>query len=203
MPETPDETHERPYHHGNLRDELLSAAESTLRERGQGELSLRELARQIGVSHGAPRRHFADRQALLDALAITGFARLDGALRTALEGAGGDFPARFRAAANTYVRFATDNPALLELMFSTKHRETAVEVRAAAGPAFGQLHGVIVEGQNSGAVAAGDPEQVATVLFATMQGIAALINGDLVDIARLDELTDQATEQFLRGNRPE
>jgi len=201
MPETPEETRERPYHHGNLRDELLSAAESTLRERGQGELSLRELAREIGVSHGAPRRHFADRQALLDALAIDGFARLDGVLRTALEGAGADFPTRLRAMALAYVRFATDNAALLELMFSTKHRETAVEVRAAADPAFSLLHEVIVEGQESGAVAAGEPDQVAIVLFATLQGIATLINGDMVDIARLEELTGQATEQFLRGNR--
>jgi AcrR family transcriptional regulator len=56
---------QRPYHHGNLRAALLAQAEQTLREQGLEGLSLRELARQIGVSHGAPRRHFADRQALL------------------------------------------------------------------------------------------------------------------------------------------
>ena len=63
---------ERPYHHGNLRSALLAAAERTVRERGVQELSLRELAREVGVSHGAPRRHFPDRQALLDALAESG-----------------------------------------------------------------------------------------------------------------------------------
>ena len=67
---------ERPYHHGNLRGALLDAAERTVRERGVQALSLRELAREIGVSHGAPRRHFPDRQALLDALAESGFERL-------------------------------------------------------------------------------------------------------------------------------
>ncbi|HEX7350851.1 TetR/AcrR family transcriptional regulator [Brachybacterium sp.] len=198
---TPAEKVERPYHHGNLRDELLNAAEATLRERGQEDLSLRELARQIGVSHGAPRRHFADRQALLDALAITGFGRLHQALRAALEEADAGFPSRLRVMASSYVRFATDNAALLELMFTTKHRESAVEVREAAIPAFGLLHEVMVQGQGSGEVAPGDVEQVSIVLFATMQGIATLINGDMVDIARIDELTDQATEQFLRGNR--
>lgn len=202
MTETRTATPERPYHHGNLRDELLAAAEATLRERGQEQLSLRELARQIGVSHGAPRRHFADRQALLDALAITGFARLDDALRAALEETGEDFPSRLRATAGAYVRFATDSAALLELMFTTKHREGAEAVREAAAPAFVRLDALIVQGQRSGEVAAGDTEQVSIVLFATLQGIATLINGDMVDLSRLEDLTDQATEQFLRGQRP-
>lgn len=201
MTETRADPAERPYHHGNLRDELLSAAEATLRERGQEDLSLRELARQVGVSHGAPRRHFTDRQALLDALAISGFGRLHEALRAALAEAGPDFPSRLRVMANTYVRFATDNAALLELMFATKHRESAVEVREAASPAFGLLYEVMIQGQGSGEVAAGDVEQVGIVLFATLQGIATLINGDMVGAAQLDELTAQATQQFLRGNR--
>lgn len=201
MTETRADPAERPYHHGNLRDELLSAAEATLRERGQEDLSLRELARQVGVSHGAPRRHFTDRQALLDALAISGFGRLHEALRAALAESGPDFPSRLRVMANTYVRFATDNAALLELMFATKHRESAVEVREAAIPAFGLLYEVMIQGQGSGEVAAGDVEQVSIVLFATLQGIATLINGDMVDAAQLDELTTQATQQFLRGNR--
>ena len=62
----------RTYHHGNLRSVLLARAEEAL---NAGEdLSLRELARRAGVSHAAPRRHFADKQALLDALAEDGFS---------------------------------------------------------------------------------------------------------------------------------
>jgi hypothetical protein len=52
----------RPYHHGNLRTALLAEAERTIRERGVHDVSLRQLAREVGVSHGAPRRHFPDRQ---------------------------------------------------------------------------------------------------------------------------------------------
>ena len=78
----------RPYHHGNLRTALLEAAERTLRERGVQALSLRELAREVGVSHGAPRRHFPDRQALLDALARAGFERLGRRAARARRGAG-------------------------------------------------------------------------------------------------------------------
>ena len=101
---------ERPYHHGNLREALLEQAERTLRERGVEALSLRELAREVGVSHGAPRRHFPDRQALLDALAEAGFERLGAELRAAADGAGEDFEPRLRATAAAYVRFATARP---------------------------------------------------------------------------------------------
>src|SRR4051794_26532278 len=106
----------RPYHHGNLRSELLEAAERTLTERGAAELSLRELAREVGVSHAAPRRHFRDKQALLDALAQSGFERLGADLDRALGRAGGDFRSRLAAFAKAYVRFATRNGPLLELM---------------------------------------------------------------------------------------
>src|ERR1700753_4331245 len=120
---------ERPYHHGNLRTELLAAAARPVRERGLGALSLRELAREAEVSHAAPRRHFADRQALLDALAEAGFERLRAELRAAVDGAGDDFEARLHATAAAHIRFATADPALLELMFAVKHREGAGELQ--------------------------------------------------------------------------
>src|SRR3954451_19461203 len=87
----------RRYHHGNLRSELLEAAERTLATRGAGELSLRELARELGVSHAAPRRHFRDKQALLDALAENGFERLGRSLDRAMARAGSGFPDRLAA----------------------------------------------------------------------------------------------------------
>src|SRR6478735_5804721 len=115
----------RPYHHGNLRSEILEQAERTLTERGAGELSLRELAREVGVSHAAPRRHFRDKQALLDALAENGFERLGADLDRAMSRAGSGFRARLAAFAKAYVRFATRNGPLLELMFAGKHRAGA------------------------------------------------------------------------------
>src|SRR5258705_8258338 len=103
---------ERPYHHGNLRRALLEQAERTLRERGVQALSLRELAREVGVSHGAPRRHFPDRQSLLDALAQAGFERLGAELREAVAAAGEEFEPRLRAIAAAYIRFAIEDAAL-------------------------------------------------------------------------------------------
>ena len=67
----------RPYHHGNLRQELLRVAEAALEARGVQQLSLRELSRELGVSHASPQRHFATKQDVIDALAIMGFERLE------------------------------------------------------------------------------------------------------------------------------
>jgi AcrR family transcriptional regulator len=192
---------ERPYHHGNLRTALLTAAERTMRERGVQELSLRELAREVGVSHGAPRRHFPDRQALLDALAESGFARLRAELRAAVDGAGEDFEARLHETAAAYIRFATADPALLELMFAVKHRDGAEGLQEAAERAFSVMLELILQGQDEGRLEPGDPERVGLVLFATIQGIAALLTGGMVVAEQLDELLTDSITHFLRGSR--
>ncbi|MEV0393278.1 TetR/AcrR family transcriptional regulator [Polymorphospora rubra] len=190
-----------PYHHGNLRTTLLAAAERSLRQHGADQLSLRELAREAGVSHAAPRRHFPDRQSLLDALAEAGFARLDQELRAALTTTGTEFGSRLHATAAAYLRFATEDAALLELMFTRKHREGADRLLAAAAAPFGLLHDLIAEGQNEGLLQPGDPQRVGIVFFATLQGIATLINGSLVAPELLDGIVATAVDQFMRGSR--
>jgi AcrR family transcriptional regulator len=192
---------ERPYHHGNLRLALLAQAEETVRERGVEELSLRELAREIGVSHGAPRRHFADRQALLDALAESGFQRLGAELRAAVEGAAEDFQARLAATARAYIHFATRDAALLELMFAGKHRDPTGSLALTAEDAFSVLLELIEQGQAGGVLEPGEPERVGMVLFATIQGIAALVTGGMVATDQIGELLADAIAHFLRGSR--
>jgi AcrR family transcriptional regulator len=194
----------RPYHHGNLRTALLEQAELALGERGAEGLSLRELARAVGVSHAAPRRHFADRQALLDALAQDGFERLARDLDDAVAGAGPSFEARLAAGAAAYVTFATRHGALLELMFAGKHRDDddGAALRAAADRAFAVMLELMAEGQATGALRSGDPERVGIVLFASLQGLAALVNGGMLPRERVDELTGEAVEQLLVGLRP-
>jgi AcrR family transcriptional regulator len=190
-----------PYHHGNLRATLLAAAERTLREHGAEQLSLRELAREAGVSNAAPRRHFPDRQALLDALAEAGFARLDAELRAALAAIGEEFGPRLHAMAAAYLRFATQDAALLELMFTGKHREGADQLVAAAAAPFGLMNDLIMQGQAQGVLESSDPQSAGIVLFATLQGIATLINGDLVAPELLDGIEQTAVDQFMRGSR--
>ena len=181
----------RPYHHGNLREALLERGRVVLRERGVGALSLRELARDVGVSHGAPRRHFPDRQALLDALALVGFARLGAALRGAVEQAPGEVPDQMRAAAHAYIAFATHDAELLEL---------------AADDAFSAMLELLVRGQADGILPAGDPERVGLIHLATIQGIASLVNAGMVAPEQVDGLVEDAVGQMLspavRPRRP-
>jgi AcrR family transcriptional regulator len=192
----------RPYHHGNLRSVLLAHAERALSERGAGELSLRELAREAGVSHAAPRRHFADKRALLDALALDGFERLREEIEAAIDSAGKPFKKRLTAFARTYVGFATQHAALLELMFAGKQRAGADKLREASEATFAIPLGVIAEGQETGEVAGGETEKIAMVAFATLQGLASLVNSGIIDGADLDAVVAEAVEQLLRGLRP-
>ncbi len=187
----------RPYHHGNLREALLAQAQQTIRERGVAALSLRELARETGVSHAAPRRHFPDRQALLDALALAGFHRLGSELRAAVEEAPTDFPAQLRAAGRAYIEFATQDAELLELMFAGKHAGHAEALEQAAQDAFAVVLELILRGQAERVLPAGDPERIGLVHLASIQGIASLLNGGMVRPEQVEPLVDDAVGQFL------
>ena len=193
----------RPYHHGNLREALLLTGEQALEAGGAQNLSLRELAREVGVSHAAPRRHFPDKQALLDALAHNGWERLGVALAGAVADAGDGFDARMLGLARAYVAFATAPPALVELMFATKHAEDASPALAEAGErAFAPALTTVVDGQADGAVVAGDPERVAIVAFAALQGLVALANNGMLDGTPLHDTLDEVLERLVLGLRP-
>ncbi len=192
---------DRPYHHGRLRTELLAEAERTLREQGIEALSLRDLARQAGVSHAAPRRHFADRQALLDALAEAGFARIGDEVCAAIDGAGEDYEARLRAAAAAYVRFATQDAALVELMFAAKSGGRSAELRDASARVFTAVGDLIAQGQQAGTLPPGDPERLRLLLIATLQGIAALVTSGRAPASQTDALVTDAVALFTRDQR--
>ena len=189
----------RPYHHGNLRQALLDRAERTLADRGVQALSLRELARDAGVSHAAPRRHFPDKQALLEALAESGFVRLADELSAAAAGAGPEFHARLLSVARAYVRFATDHAALLELMFASKHRPDAAEsLRAASTQAFAAPLAVVADGQASGDVVPGDLDGIAQAAWATVHGVASMVAAGMAG----ERLIDDAVALLVDGLRP-
>jgi AcrR family transcriptional regulator len=190
---------DRPYHHGRLRAALLTEAERTLREGGVEALSLRELARQAGVSHAAPRRHFADRQALLDALAEAGFVRLGDEVRAAIDDAGEDWEARLRAAATAYVRFATQDAALMELMFAAKNSGRSAALPESSVPLFTAVGDLIGQAQQAGTLPRGDPWRLRLLLVATLQGIATLVTSGRVPAGQSDGLIADAVALFTRS----
>ncbi|MFF2847050.1 TetR/AcrR family transcriptional regulator [Streptomyces sp. NPDC058001] len=197
------------YHHGNLRTELLARAEAVIATDGVDALSLRSLARDIGVSHAAPGRHFPDKQDLLDALAVEGFDRLGTQLKEAASkdaaseptteatSGSGAFTDRVIGTALAYVRFATDHPALLELMHARKHREPSADLRTASDACGVILLGLLADSDTE----IGDPERFGVILLATLQGIAALTAGGALPPAHHpDDLVTDAVRRLLRGS---
>ena len=108
------------YHHGDLRQALLAAAETELAERGGEGFTLRGVAKRAGVSHAAPAHHFKDTNAMLTALAASAAERFAGALRDRQARAAGDARSRLVAIGVGYVEFALGNPALFRLMFGSQ-----------------------------------------------------------------------------------
>lgn len=110
------------YHHGDLRTALVDAGLALIATRTVDDLSLREVARRVGVSATAVYRHFPDKAALMAALASAGLAKLGQAQHAAFEAAGGGM-AGFNATGAAYVRFALDHTALFRLIFSTPQHD--------------------------------------------------------------------------------
>ncbi len=110
----------RPYHHGNLKQALLEASIELIREEGVDALTVAEVGRRVGVSSAAPYKHFADRQALLRALAEEGYRLLVVALVEATRGST-DPRETFRLTGVAYIRWAAENPALYRVATDPAH----------------------------------------------------------------------------------
>jgi AcrR family transcriptional regulator len=193
----------RPYHHGNLRAALLRAAEDALEVGGLQNVSLRELSRELGVSHTSPRRHFADKQALIDALALSGFERFDAVLRRACGNRVHTFKARLIRLARAYVAFALKHPALFALMFEAKHGTNPPrELLQASERAFGHGPATFAQGQAAGEVVAGDSGRLSLVAFAALQGLITISTKGRFKGVPLGALTDEIIERIIMGLRP-
>lgn len=128
------------YHHGDLRNALLNAAETILNRDGLNALTLRAAAREAGVSHGAPAHHFGDLTGLLTALAASGFIRLRQHLVD--ETADATRETYVFALGNAYVRFARTYPGIFLLMFRSERLDwTSHALSTAGGSAFELLTG--------------------------------------------------------------
>ena len=172
------------YHHGNLRDALLSAGLEAL-EGAEGKApSLRELARKVGVSATAVYRHFPDKNALDKALALEGLGMLGREQERAATAAGGG-SSGFAQAGRTYVRFALAHPALFRLIFT---QGEPIEHSDQPDPARALLDSYTQE-------LAGDPdraERLALQAWSIAHGIAMLmLDGRIpADDALIDRLLD-------------
>lgn len=178
---------ESAYHHGDLRAACLHAARELLEEDGSAGLSLRAVARRAGVSATAPYRHYADRDALVSAVAAEGYRELAGCLATAHPS-----PATaddLATVAVAYVRFALDHPAMFRVMFA-EPCDPDNEERVTATAAVREYVRGIVRGVFPGA----DPAALSTAVWALVHGLAFLhLDG------KLDASAPEAVSGQVRG----
>lgn len=169
------------YHHGDLKRALMDGALAVIAENGVAGLSLRQVAAEIGVSHAAPYHHFADKAALLQALATDGMRRMDERMAAAEEAAGDDPVDRLVAIGMAYVLFADERPDYYAAL-------TAPELAAPAsappapdsqpeGGTWERLVRAIVVCQQAGRLPAGDPVVLAVTMWSLVHGLAELWQG--------------------------
>tara|TARA_R110000824_G_scaffold155226_5_gene327702 strand:+ start:15461 stop:16108 length:648 start_codon:yes stop_codon:yes gene_type:complete len=168
------------YHHGNLRKALLDRAVHVIAEQGIESLSLRALARDLGVSHAAPSRHFADKAELLRALATEGNDHFATYVLEAADQAGDDPLVRYAAMGKAYIRFSIDFPAYYRTI---THPDVSSQADADLR-ATGERRIHVIEDAARIAQAAGwlpdeTTEDVVMFSIATVRGVAAMLNDPL------------------------
>ncbi len=186
----------RTYYQGDLRHDLLAAALAAIEERGVSALSLRDVARRVGVSHAAPAHHFGDKTGLFTALATEGFHRFADHLAAARGIAGVRPPVRQLADLGVaYVEFAHANPARFDIMFHPDRFDaTDDDYRVAAGRAQDILVDAVDRAQAEGWGAGRSSGDMVLLAWAVAHGLASLgVSGSLAA-----GTTTLETEQMTR-----
>lgn len=187
------------YHHGDLRAAILQAAAAAVQRDGVHAVNLRALARDVGVSHTAPRYHFGDKRGVLTALAVQGYVELASRLRSA------NSTGLFLDVGVAYVEFALTNPGLFQVLFqpdlldnadadlAVARAELSRELMHATATASGASAAPELGAGHSETAAADGHSSAATAAWSIAHGFATLaLSGavtpgpgeDLLDLAR-------------------
>ena len=191
----------RAYHHGDLRDALVKAGMGLLEQRTSQQLSLREVARTVGVSATAVYRHFPDKEALMRAMAGRGFAML-GEMQAGAA-AGLDQPDAFIAAGVAYVRFALRNPAVFRVMFSCPpprdlFSEAPDEQAAPLQILRGNVAALVAPGEEQ--IAVHEARKIASIsAWALVHGLATLLLDGMVEATDVEISAIVASWQVAPG----
>ena len=165
------------YHHGNLKKALIAAGLDILSEKGIEGLSLRKVAKKVGVSHTAPYNHFTDKQALLAAISTAGHEQLHKTLQHKFEAIKDASPNIIEEIAWSFFQFALENPGRYNLMFSgaldeERNHPKYLEI---SQKNISLIEEIITYCQNKGQINPGNVELIAIRLWSTIHGFNYLI----------------------------
>lgn len=168
-----------PYHHGDLRSALIAEARRELETAGVHDMSLRQLARAVGVSEAAPSRHFDGKKGLLAAIAASGFRDLIVLRRQALARVDGSL-ARAYEMMRIYVRFAQDHKGLFDLMIGPRvlGKTEYAELADASNESFELFAASFRDYARDHGWTAADMTLVTHAAWSVEHGLATLIIGD-------------------------
>ena len=191
-----------PYHHGDLQASLLTTAMKMINKNGLESLSLRKLAENVGVSRTATYHHFKDKNNLLCSIAARGFIQWRERSDAIFQNSALTNHEKYRQFVYAYVHFATQNPALYELMFGRtlwKSDQSTQVLQKVAHPSFQyQLEMTKIWQQQGLLNNKEDTLRVTQVTWATLHGIAhLLIDGIYANADSIDEMCNCAVNLFL------
>ncbi len=188
------------YHHGHLRAALIEAALQVLAEQGLTALSVRGVARRVGVSEAALYHHFAGKSSLVEAVVVDTLRLLRDTLRETMRTTTGTPLDHLKATGVAYVRFAVEQRARFQILYRPELRALSQPesrpdgiglsaIDRAGMEAYQPLLDAIVACQQAGILAPGDPLPLALTAWATVHGLAQLLVDGVVSAEILPPAT--------------
>jgi AcrR family transcriptional regulator len=185
------------YHHGDLKNALVTAGINILVKEGTAGLTLRKVARKAGVSHAAPYAHFSDKQALIAAISTEGFKHLYDAMDKAITPFEGDPLKQLVTGAWAYVQFGVSDPDHFKVTFSgvlERERDYPAFVEI-SHKTFGRVVSIVNDCQRAEVLCKGSPELLAVSIWAQLHGLVSLLIEGQISHTVLDE--HSLREMFL------
>ena len=185
---------DRPYHHGNLKQELIDTALEMIEKEGPESITMRELAKRLDTSRTAPYRHYDSKEALLHAATEAGEGKLDDAIRLITQNNTLSAIDRLYRSGRAYLQFALDHPALYKMIFSEEHDGT----KKAHDTHYATLLQLVKDAQEEGVLLKEEPAMQAAAIYSMLHGLCLLeIHGHLQEEAK--KIYEESFRTLLEG----